>query len=344
MNKPAPMRGVFLFCSVFAAIDLSAQIVVPEATKSFYGIVEATWCGNCGQYGHPATADIIDQCGSKAIYLGLHKSLSSELYSSTASDLATSFGAIGQPFFTVNAQALGAYSATIVAETVSAIDGYYNATAADVNAGFEYGIVGDTLYVHTRTTFFTSQSGDYYTAVYVYEDSVWAWQANYDPGIADMDIWHNHILRTSLNGHFGAEVATGTQNAGTSVNRNFKVKLDPSWDPAQLHVVTVVWKKNGTLFEFVNANDVGSVITGQVGVEESGESEITLYPNPVSDTFYMSGLDPLEANADVYDLNGNLVMSFQGQDHFNVHFLPPGIYTVRITCGDHVLVRRIVKA
>jgi hypothetical protein len=337
------MKRVFLFCFVLAAIDLSAQIVVPEATKSFYGIITATWCGNCGQYGHPATADVINQCGSKAIYLSLHQSSLSELYSLTASDLATAFGSIGQPFFTVNGQALGAYSGTVVAETVSAINDYYNATAADMNAGFEYGIAGDTLYVHTRTTFFTAQSGDYYTAVYIYEDSIWEWQANYDPGIPDTDIWHNHVLRTSMNGHFGAEIATGIQDAGTSVNRNFKLKLDPAWDPAHLHVVTVVWKKNGSTFEFVNANDVGSVITGQVGVDESSAAEITLYPNPVSGTFYINGIIPTEATMDIYDVNGNLVISFQGQDNFDVHLLPPGVYVVRFNCGDHLLVRRIVK-
>lgn len=336
------MKLIFLPLFILVNFHLVAQITVPETKKSFYGVVEATWCGLCGQNGHPATASIIDQTSPKAIYVGLHKSVTSALFSQTGSDLANAFGAVGQPVFTLNGTNVGAYSGTTVSLIVNAIDNYYAVSGADVNAGFEYGIVGDTIYAHTRTTFFNSLNGEYYVGVYIYEDSIWEWQANYDPGIPDMDIWHNHILRASLNGHFGAGIAEGSIAAGTSFNRNFKMKLDPEWNTNQLHVFTIVWKKNGSVFEFVNANDVGGTLTGYVGIEDLQTQTFSLYPNPTSDNFTISGLENEIQEGSIFDLLGNKVAEFSDAQVSLVH-LPAGVYVVMIKSEDEYFYQKIVK-
>lgn len=305
------MKRIFLILILNLTLVTRAQITVPETTKSLYGIVEATWCGNCGHYGIPSTAEIIDQTEPKAIYISMHRSGSSELYSQTANQLATAFGVSGQPIFTLNGNISGPYSGTIVNTIVSDINSFYDATSASVNAGFEYTIVGDSLYTFTRTTFFEDLTGEYYMAVYVIEDSIWEWQTNYDPGIADMDIWHNHVLRTSMNGHFGQQISDGFAAAGTDIHRNAKIKLDPEWNTNHIKLFTTIWKKNGTEFEFINSNDEGSIFTGYASVQSETEKyDLTILPNPAIGSIQLGSV-PLEeiSEINIYNLSGKQILS-----------------------------------
>lgn len=338
------MKTTTLLVASLFGYSAFTQITVPETTKSFYGIVEATWCGLCGQYGLPYTADIINQTEPKAVYVSLHKSSTSFLYSLDAANLATSFGAFGQPVFTVNGDNLGGHSGTIVNTCVTAINNYYQASDASVNAGFEYGIVGDSIYVHTKTTFFQDLTGEYYMGIYVYEDSVFEWQVNYDPGIADMDIWHNHVLRSSFNGHFGQQIANGTMVAGTSFNRNAVMAIDPAWDPAQLHVFTIVWKKNGDAFEFVNANDAGTTITGTVDVSDGESRALSVYPNPATDKIIISGMNSAEPiQVQLFDISGSLVLEQNVTDQLDISALQAGTYLLRANINGTILTYRVLK-
>ena len=337
------MKNYLFLIALFSTVGF-AQIIVPQTTKSFYGIVEATWCGVCGQYGIPSTNNIIAQTDPKAIYVSLHKSSTSLLYSQTAAGLVDAFGVSGQPIYTVNANDFGPHTGSVVDEVVTAIDDFYTTSAAAVNAGFEYGIVGDSLYVHTKTTFFQDLTGEYYVGIYIYEDSIWEWQVNYDPGIADMDIWHNHVLRTSLNGYFGEVVTTGNTTAGTSFTKNAKLALDPSWNQNQLHVFTIVWKKNGTTFEFVNANDSGTMISGQVGVEETAGCVMTLYPNPTTRLLYIAGLQTdVETHILIFDLNGNVVVQVLNESVLDLHYLANGQYIVEVKQNGKSYRQKIFK-
>lgn len=322
-----------------------AQISVPQTQKAFYGIFEATWCGICGQYGHPYTESIITNTSPKAVYVSLHQSTSSALYSSVAAELATAFGVSGQPIFTLDGVNLGPHSPTMVGNVTNAINAFYSTAGADVNGGFEYGIVDDTLYVHTTTRFFENVNGEYYLGVYVYEDSIWEWQANYDPGIADMNIWQNHVFRTSMNGAFGTLVESGSIASGTEVNRNFKKALDPSWNQAQLHVFTVIWKKNAGAssgYDFVNTNDVGAVITGYSGITEGVADYPFFYPNPAHDRVNIIGLPATEFKVSIYDLTGSLVCMYSQENILSLEGLNPGIYLFNLAWEGHTRVERIV--
>ena len=338
------MRYTIFLLALAASSFGFTQIVVPEVIKPMYGIVEATWCGNCGQYGGPATANIISQTEPNAIYLGLHSSSSSALHSPTATAWVSAFGASGQPIFTVNGNVLGPYSGTIVNTTVTTMNNFYAPTGADANAGFESVILGDTLYVNTKTTFFNGLDGIYHVGIYVYEDSIWEWQVNYDPGIANQDIWHNHILRTSLNGNFGTEIANGSIAAGTSFDKHAKIKLNAAWNPNHLHVFTVVWKKNGGNFDFVNANNIGSVATGTVDLVDNNSVDFSIFPNPATERLIVNGCEKFEEYIiEIFDMSGQLIHESTNQKSIDVSLFNKGVYLVKITSNEFSASKQFVK-
>ncbi len=338
MKNIANFVGLFLFAGT-----VNAQINVPQVQKSLYGIVEATWCGYCGANGIPITNDIITQVGDKAIFFGLHKSSSSQLYSSTAEDIANSIGTTGQPYWTLNGVGLGSYSATLQSSAISTINTVYNPTTTDVNAGFEWYILDDTLYVETLTEFFGPANGDYNVAVYLSEDSIYAYQANYDPAIPNGNLYHNHVLRTSLSQNaFGVQLASGNISSGMTYSNFHKIKIDPSWDLNQIHLSTVIWEGNPGSYTFVNANDSGQEnLSASIHSNDVDAIQLTVFPNPSSDVLTVSTAH-LKDNSTLrlYDLTGKivyeikLVKSIDSSVDVNIDELVSGPYVLTITSDN----------
>ena len=307
------MKKASLFIGlILTSTSLVAQISVPEDQKSLYGSVDATWCGNCGNVGIPTTASIYSQVNDKAVFFEMHASASSALHSSVASTLASEFNAFGQPVVTLNGIYQGNLNGSIESQLVNSINSNYNATGADVNAGFEYSLENDTLYVATNTKFFNSLSGEYYTGVYVTEDSIWEFQANYNPSIPNGDIYHFHILRDVLSQDVhGKMVANGTISAGEEFVQLHKIKIDPNWDLDNIHINTVVWKKDGDNFSFVNVNNVGTESSQTLSIEEKPNTtiDITIYPNPSTDIVHVRTNNDQLSTFQIVDNSGRVILS-----------------------------------
>ncbi|UKN01879.1 Omp28-related outer membrane protein [Paracrocinitomix mangrovi] len=317
-----------------------AQITVPTTIKSFYGQVTATWCGFCGQDGKPATEDIITQAGNKAIYSDLHKSSTSALYSPTAEAIANEIGTAGQPIFTLNGINEGAYSATIVSEIVDSINNFYSTTAANVNTGFNWAVIGDSIYFQSTTEFFTAQNGNYYMAVYVQEDSIWEFQQNY--GGTPGDIWHNNVLRTSMNGNFGELIADGSIASGTTVDKNYVMAVNGNWDPSKLELFVVIWNEVGGDYQFVNANDEAGTLSGNADMPGNELMEISIYPNPSKGQFTIKG--PETGTINIYNTKGQIVerISKTSTTQFINLQQAPGTYIVELVNDKGVFRKRVV--
>lgn len=296
--------GILLF---FGTVN--AQINVPQVQKSFYGVYESTGCGYCGQYAVPLTEEIVNQYGEKAIFFSLHHS-GSLLYSSTGQSIANSIGGTATPYWSINATPLGFYTAGLKEVIVDSINANYSATETDVNAGFSWSIENDTIYVETVTEFFNSTTGDYNVAVYLSEDSIYAYQSNYDSGIPSGAIYHNHILRTGFSSNsFGEQVASGVISAGSTYTKSHKIAVDPLWDLDQVHLSAFIWKDNGGSYAFKNANDIGEEIRlTSVDKTDKQDAKLTIYPNPVSDNLTVVSTN-LTDNSFIRmsDINGRVV-------------------------------------
>lgn len=344
------MKKILFAISAFLLIGSSnAQISIPNEQKSLYAIVEATWCGNCGQFGIPVTNQVISQVGSKAVFMTMHASTNSALYSPTAQALTAAFGASGQPHWTFNGASVGSYSGSIQNTMITNINNNYNATMSDVNTGYNWYVAGDTLYVETLTEFFNAANGDYYVAPYVIEDNVYAYQANYDPMIPNGNIFHKNILRTAVaSTDFGDMIASGSINAGTQYPYTFKMKIDPAWNLNEIRVATVVWKRNGQAYDFENANDQGMQI---LGVESfTNATDIDIYPNPSISGLVYVNLNNLLNNPEIklYNLEGKIVyqekVNGMKRRSLKLDFteMTPGSYFLSLTDSEKTISKKLV--
>ena len=82
---------------------------------------------------------------------------------------------------------------------------------------------------------------EYLITSYLMQNSLAAFQQGGD----SLEV-HNHFIRTSTDGAFGKSF-TGKME--------FKkvIELDPSWDWSKVYSLAIIWKKNGSNYEFVNA-------------------------------------------------------------------------------------------
>jgi len=328
------MKNYLYFGALLFSVSALGQIEVPEVQKSLYGSVDATWCGNCGNVGIPTTASIYSQVNDKAVFFELHASSSSALYSPTAQELSDEFGVSSYPSVTLNGELEGSLNGSIENQLVNDITNNFSETSTQVNAGFEWYTEGDSLFVNTKTQFFEELTGEFYTGVYISEDSIWEYQANYNPDIPNGNIFHFHILRDVLSENVhGLPTGSGTIVSNTEFTETHKIKIDPSWDLSNIHINTIVWEKNGSNYSFKNANNTGSVLTPNLSVDQFKETKaVTLFPNPSSHTIQIESADHLLSDIQIIDRLGRTLRTYktEGVSSYviDVSELQSGIYYV----------------
>lgn len=75
------------------------------------------------------------------------------------------------------------------------------------------------------------------------------------------------------------------------------------------------------------------------GVEENADVTISVYPNPAHDKIFING-DNVQ-KIEIFDVIGHNVMTINDTEIY-VRGLEPGIYFVRINCGDNIITERII--
>ncbi|MDW3197376.1 MAG: zinc-dependent metalloprotease family protein [Cytophagales bacterium] len=71
-------------------------------------------------------------------------------------------------------------------------------------------------------------------------------------------------------------------------------------------------------------------------------SEITVYPNPVSEMLNVVGV-PEDAHVSLISLSGQVIGKGIGQDEFDMSALNPGIYILKVVAADQVRTMKILK-
>jgi hypothetical protein len=117
------------------------------------------------------------------------------------------------------------------------------------NTGFNSTITGNEMTIETNTKFFKSAEGEYYLGVYLLEDGIVASQSGPKAG---PNAVHDNVLRGG-NASWGELLTSGSIEANKNFEKTIKITLDPSWNSSKLSVFTILWKKNGANYDFVNA-------------------------------------------------------------------------------------------
>ena len=340
---------LFTFSILFLTLSSGLAQDVPEVQQSLITKITATWCPNCGGWGWTFFDNLYDDNADKAVLIAAH--YSGELQTSVSSDFATNFGVNYQPFFILgneNQNVSAGNAATKRMEIENAVDNNYLSDPI-ANAGLIVSKNGNSLSVQTKTRFFQNASGDYYLGVYVIEDGVVNYQAN-----QGNDAVHKKVMRASMSdSSFGELIASGSISADTEFTKEYSIDIS-SWNENNLEIATILWKKEGNTYYFVNTNSTTELST--VGITEISEEivDFDVYPTVTKDVVNIS-LDIKEEIDDVYlDLidptgrviksifNGEAVISKQNFELSKSTVGSNGLYFIMLRSGKAVSTKKVV--
>ena len=341
-------------------LGLTAQVIVnvPQVTKGLYNKKTASWCGPCGDWGATVNADIENGIGSNGVIIKLSASMSGNLYHVACEDMYNAFDNQGHnswPNFFVNAYNETAFSSTggiwtttTTHNCINAINNFYSATEASINAGFDVTKINDSIIVNVTTEFFNTMNGNYYTGIYLLENNVMH-QQNTSVGYVATNA--NHILRASIAGPstFGEQVGAGSIAAGTLFNVRYTVYIDPSWKIADLNIVSIIWEDLGAgNYAVINANDVASNAT-EINEEDEFLNQIKIYPNPSNGIINILPTSAVNQNITVSNILGEKIISTVYTNNsdlikIDISSLKPGIYFIEaIDIDNNKTVKRVIK-
>lgn len=251
------MKPCLLILFVFAGVfSLAAQpnLPVPQTQQSLVTKLTATWCSICGGSAWETQKKLQAQLGTSALVMAAHSSGSSRLYSAAAAALLNNFDfAASQPVFFYNTARIGSGGASTENTIISNVQNAAKA-APVVQTGVSATLSPGSreLDIQARAQFFKATEGSFTLSLLVLEDSVVMEQA-----ARSASEIHRNVLRASaFQEVYGQPLASGNVAVGTSASFKTTFAVPASYNANRLRVAAVIWKRNGTKYEFVNLNIV----------------------------------------------------------------------------------------
>ena len=213
-------------------------------------------CYYCGDWGWPMFEEIITEYhGKTAVCIGSYsQNQFANLFVTTA---ATAMDrrlpvTVGYPTFAANFN--DAWNGTQTLEGMktnisNAVNAHINASVV-ANSGLTYKIDGDNIIFNTRTKFFEAATGEFNLSVYVVEDKVIGNQSGPNGG---PNASHHKVLRAA-NSDWGVGIVNGDVTADATFDKEVTIAKSSSWNMDNVEFVTIIWKKNGDKWDFVNAH------------------------------------------------------------------------------------------
>lgn len=358
-----------LFLASAIAVSANAQTAVKE-NKGLIGKISATWCGPCGAWGWVLMNDLIaanptafpisifpsSSDGSGGPSGGTWKNL--EFYNADNVALANAITFNGYPSYSANTKdwslkntsSSGVNTAGIKTDVNAALAAY-TASPVVASTGFTYKITGNTIEVKTSTKFWQAATGNYNIAVYLLEDAVHIQNAQTGA------VSHHGVFRASFgtSGVFGEQIVAGSAAANQTFDKTFTYTLTgdglTKWDKTKFHPVAIIYKQNGSAWEYVNGNNKFSYVWATSVENTVSMNSLAIYPNPATDKANVSVVlsAAAEANITVTDIMGRNVFTSgalqfeQGQNEFAIPTsnLSAGMYNVTIRANENILTQRV---
>lgn len=140
---------------------------------------------------------------------------------------------------------------------------------------------------------------------------------------------------------FAIEVAT---NEPMTAQQYYYVDIS-EYRGKTVHIAFVNTNLNGNL---LSIDDVTVQWAGTLAVDEANaaKNKITVYPNPVSESFkinFGSNLSRKDAKVTVTDFSGKKVKTFIAQEEYNIADLPKGAYIITVSDGKTTASQKLLK-
>lgn len=330
---------LFLFNSAFS------QTVTQKQTALMFKKT-ATWCNPCGTWGWTYFEEIWNSRKNNAVVFELHNSTSSQLYTSTGASIYGNATYVSStPAFYVNMKNETQYvgSAINITATKARVYKVMDSTAAAsplANSGFTTKLSKDTLYIKTKVKFFDNADGEFYLGVYLAEDNV----IKFQEGIGNTAV-HKQPFRAAATNTMGNLVVNGNVPSGSEYTSSVFYKIPSTWVASNIRVFTVLWKKNGTKYDYVNA--YRGAITADIKPIAKNVCSPIVYPSiATSDEpvhFDINCFSNDEIKIEILDQMGRKVSDifkgeiFEGNNSFELNNgLKPGLYYVSVSSASGI--------
>jgi len=233
------------------------------------------WCGYCPN-GTEDMKMAEHVYGGKILPIAYHTG--DALQTGTGQALASNFPTSGVPNFYVNNQNAGQSIDSYIQQVIA------QAPSAGVGHSWTYDEGSNTYSVNAKVKFFTAGSGEYYVGCYVLQGAInasdnltqsdftnrledrqdgsfmttyWKVDAAIVGGTALIKANSRYQHGHSIYGHagdnpWGQQITAPAIGANESFEFNFNISSLGMLQTSGASIVTVLWKKNGSTYEFVN--------------------------------------------------------------------------------------------
>lgn len=278
-------RGIFNLGSLFFNSEGTFNLILRSDSLSITNQFEVTVierkiliedftghkCQAC-PLAHREAKRLVDVYGDQLVVIALHAdfwalpsppgapSYTYDFRNQTATQVATDFGVIGQPFpkGMVNRMINPGTGSTWVMDWGSWEDRVDDWLNISVDAGIlldaNFDSLSRLITANLTVQVLNNINQDCELAVYFIEDEIINWQKDQTASPADVSNYeHNHVLRGSLNGTYGENI--GTLQAGQELSRSYSGTLTPSdANPDKVKLVAIL--SNSVTKEIIQVEEV----------------------------------------------------------------------------------------
>lgn len=235
-----------------ANIDDGSCVEIEERQNALFYKYTATWCHACGSYGESGFNAVYgaNQGNILAFAVQVQDDLTYPTNSAIFNAFNTQWTYDATPSFVANNTYLGNpyYGAQHQIDSVLA-----RTPVAGTNLKWTVGGGSNSgkVNINAYTKFFSAASGDYYMGVYVLIKKIVKSQ-NVDGTYID-DFEHHHVMYACAGSSpWGDQISSGNVAAGDIKHLGYVFPMDANITASNIEVVSVIWKKNGNNYEFVN--------------------------------------------------------------------------------------------
>lgn len=345
-----------LLLGVEGFAQTTANIIVPKTQQGVVTKLAATWCTICGGQAWDTYKTMVNDLSTKSLVMTAHRSTSSRLYSNTAEKILNAYEPVFyQPYFFFNTKIVGQGSSTTGLDMAKEVDNFAGVSTPTAQTGIQAKFNPSTreLEVTTKTEFFKTATGNYYTGIYLVEKRVIEQQANRSTSAEHLNVLRSHFGSSE----FGFEIGTGTMASGFFKVFNAKTTLNANLNPNNIIIATIIWERTGpNTYNIVNANWTDNISSVTVSVRENQalKSSYNILPNIVVDQALVEFELPKAGKqvlVQAFDLKGRVVKTIYrgslsaGKHQFQLNrydFNSKGLYFVRLQVDGQFATRQTV--
>lgn len=221
-------------------------IYPPETKKVVCFYFNDSDNNTCGSFGINLLDQVKATNPANTFFITAHPNGTDTLFSPPSIDVANAFQVAGFPDFGVGDQSSLITQSTIInaidVELLEVPQG-----GIDVN----YTTTADSVIVTIYGKFFTNDTSTYFASAYILESNV------ISPQVGNaVNYSHQHVLRASTGpSGIGTQVNSLPVTSNTSFKYRLGVYRNPLWNVSNLSVIGVLWRQNGTDFEYINCGN-----------------------------------------------------------------------------------------